>query len=180
MQVKIIKKVLLAALIGLCYSCSSAPPPEEEAAVGYKELTVAGLKNDIEQTGQVVGADFNVRETDEGIAVVLYYFAADSALLTSESTKKLNDIIVVLAQYPPHNILVRGHTALAGSAAGRKAIAEERAKVVCDVLEANAIAANLQIESKGVAATIPLASDKTREGRRTNRRVEIVLLNESL
>jgi outer membrane protein OmpA-like peptidoglycan-associated protein len=123
-------------------------------------------------------ADTEVRVTDEGVTVSLQniQFLPDSAVLQTTEKKKLEVIAGVLSRYPEHDILVTGHTALAGTEAGRQQLSEERARAVGGYLLQLGVRSAEQIVTRGVGAREPIAENTTEEGRRKNRRVEITIL----
>jgi outer membrane protein OmpA-like peptidoglycan-associated protein len=122
--------------------------------------------------------DATVRITDEGIAISLedVQFQADSANLLPGEKVKLDKIGEILRKYPDRDILVGGHTALAGTAAGRMQLSQERAGIVADYLIAEKVRGPDRIVVRGYGAEKPLGDNNTEAGRRRNRRVEITIL----
>jgi outer membrane protein OmpA-like peptidoglycan-associated protein len=122
--------------------------------------------------------DASVRIVDEGITINLenIQFQPDSAVLLESEKTKLDKIGEILLRYPERDILVGGHTALAGTAAGRQRLSLERAAVVSDYLILKKIRDSSQVVVRGYGADKPVADNKTAEGMRKNRRVEITLL----
>ena len=131
-----------------------------------------------EQLSESSVEDTEVTVSDEGVTVSIedIQFMPDSAVLTPEEKEKLRIIADILNDYPDRDILVTGHTAMAGTEAGRKALSEKRAKAVGNyILVLGAREAN-QVTIKGVGGTEPVADNSTEEGMRRNRRVEITIL----
>jgi outer membrane protein OmpA-like peptidoglycan-associated protein len=122
--------------------------------------------------------DVSVRVVDEGITISLdnIQFQADTAVMLPGEKEKLDKIVEILRRYQDRDILVGGHTALAGSAAGRMKLSAERASVVADYIIAQKARAPDRVVVRGYGADRPLADNRTEEGRRRNRRVEITLL----
>jgi len=122
--------------------------------------------------------DANVRVTDEGIVISLenIQFAADSAVLRSSEFSKLDIIAEILMKYPDRDILVGGHTALAGTAAARLQLSQERAAAVADYLIRKKVRTADRVVIRGYGADKPIADNRTPEGMARNRRVEIVIL----
>ncbi|MDR0588932.1 MAG: OmpA family protein [Spirochaetaceae bacterium] len=123
-------------------------------------------------------ADTSVRIVDEGIAISLenIQFQPDSAELLPAEKVKLDQIIGVLQQYGERDILVGGHTALAGRAEDRMVLSQERAAAVADYLIEKKVRASDHIVVRGYGAEQPLGDNTTEAGRRKNRRVEITIL----
>ena len=122
--------------------------------------------------------DVSVRVVDEGITISLddIRFYADTANMLPGEQEKLDKIAEILLRYRDRDILVGGHTALAGTAAGRQQLSEERAAVVADYLIAKEARTPDRVVVRGYGADKPVADNRTEEGRRKNRRVEITIL----
>lgn len=123
-------------------------------------------------------ADTTVRVVDEGVTISLedISFQPDSAVLMSRETAKLDRIAEILAKYPDRDILVGGHTALAGTAEGRQKLSVERAAAVADYLIRKGARPEDRVVVRGYGAERPVADNRTEEGMRKNRRVEITIL----
>ena len=81
-----------------------------------------------------------------------------------------------MKQYPDNDLLISGHTALAGSAKARQELSEKRAQAVASYLVELGVKDAYHIFSKGFGAEKPIAENTTEEGRARNRRVEITIL----
>ena len=122
--------------------------------------------------------DAAVRVVEEGITISLenIQFVADTANMLPGEREKLAKLSEILLRYPDRDILVGGHSALAGSEAGRMPLSIERATVVADYLIANNIRPQSHIVVRGYGSDRPIADNNTEAGRQKNRRVEITLL----
>lgn len=140
-----------------------------------KKAVVDDIKKIIDQEGI---ADADVSESEEGVKITLsnIQFAPDSFILMQSEQAKLDQIAAILGNYPERDILVTGHTALAGTEAGRLKLSSERARAVADYLLKKGSRAPEQIIMKGMGAEQPVADNSTAEGMRKNRRVEIIIL----
>ncbi len=116
----------------------------------------------------------------EGITISLenIQFEAESAVLQPGAIEKLQHIVSILSTLPNNDILVTGHTALAGTERGRKELSEERADSVADFLIQAGVRTAQQIQTKGMGADDPIAPNTTNANKARNRRVEITILNE--
>jgi outer membrane protein OmpA-like peptidoglycan-associated protein len=132
----------------------------------------------IEEIGRLDIADVNVRAVNEGVSISLedIGFFADSAVMLPGETAKLDLIAGILARYPDRDIVVSGHTALAGTSEGRMSLSIERARTVADYLLTKNVRSADRIVIRGFGAELPVADNNTEEGRRRNRRVEITIL----
>jgi outer membrane protein OmpA-like peptidoglycan-associated protein len=139
---------------------------EEMAADIQKEIDEAGIEDTV------------VEPDEKGITITLenINFPPDSAFLRQAEREKLDKIAAILKKYPERDLLIVGHTALAGTAAGRKKLSEERAKVVGEYLLSRGVRQEDQILYMGMGATQPVADNSTEAGMQKNRRVEIKLL----
>jgi outer membrane protein OmpA-like peptidoglycan-associated protein len=146
-----------------------------EAQVMDREAMVADIGRTIEDLGLV---DTTVRPSAEGVVISLedIQFTPDSADLLPDERQKIDALGELLRRYPDRDILVAGHTALAGSEAGRLSLSQERAGVVADYLIRQGIRSPDRVIVRGYGADRPIADNDTPEGMRRNRRVEIILL----
>jgi outer membrane protein OmpA-like peptidoglycan-associated protein len=146
-----------------------------ESAVMDKEKLAGEILGDLNRMGI---QDASVRIVNEGIAISLenIQFEADSAVLLSGERKKLDQIGELLKRYGDRDILVGGHTALTGTAAGRAELSRERAAAVAEYLISQQVRSADRIVVRGYGADQPLGNNNTEEGRRQNRRVEIIVL----
>jgi outer membrane protein OmpA-like peptidoglycan-associated protein len=140
-----------------------------------KEKMVREIAEDIDRLGI---RDATVRVVDEGIAISLenIQFQADSALLLDSERGKLDKIGEILRKYPDRDILVGGHTALAGTAEGRNQLSQDRAAVVAEFLIGKSVRGAERVVVRGYGADRPLGNNDTEVGRQRNRRVEITIL----
>jgi outer membrane protein OmpA-like peptidoglycan-associated protein len=122
--------------------------------------------------------DVSVRVVDEGITISLddIQFQADTAIMLPGEEKKLDKIVEILSRYQDRDILVGGHTALAGTSEERMKLSSERAGIVADYIFGREARTPDRVVVRGCGADRPLASNLTEEGRRRNRRVEITIL----
>jgi OOP family OmpA-OmpF porin len=77
-----------------------------------------------------------------------------------------------MKQYPDLNVVIEGHTDSVGTAAYNKKLSQQRAESVKKyMVEKGGIDAN-RLKAQGFGMDKPIASNKTKEGRQQNRRVE--------
>ena len=140
-----------------------------------KEAVAEGIRQSIDEMGV---ADTDVDVSEDGVRITLsnIQFAPDSFVLMPLERSKLDQIADILADYPERDILVEGHTALAGSAEGRKKLSEMRAGAVAEYLLRKGVRGPEQIIMRGAGADNPVAPNDTEENMRKNRRVEITIL----
>ena len=119
----------------------------------------------------------SVKAVPEGISISLedIQFQADSASLAPAELDKIASIAELLKAHPDRDIIVAGHTALAGTNEGRLALSIARARAVADRLVALGARSPLHIQVEGYGAERPISDDSTPEGMARNRRVEIII-----
>jgi outer membrane protein OmpA-like peptidoglycan-associated protein len=140
-----------------------------------REKIAGDIAGDIGRLG-IDGAA--VRVVDGGITISLedIRFQADQAALLPREREKLDKIAEILGRYGDRDILVSGHTALAGTEEGRRKLSLERASAVAEYLIAGGVRSPGRVVVRGFGAERPLADNRTEEGMRRNRRVEITIL----
>ncbi|MBP93224.1 MAG: cell envelope biogenesis protein OmpA [Flavobacteriaceae bacterium] len=102
-------------------------------------------------------------------------FDTGKSSIKTQSEKVLQDIIAILKEYPNAKFTVEGHTDSVGSESLNMKLSDARALSVKDYLTSNGID-QFRLSSKGFGESKPIDSNKTREGRANNRRVEINLV----
>lgn len=118
-----------------------------------------------------------VTRTAEGIKLNLPYihFYPDEARILPSEKPRLDRLAEVLSQLPTADFLVKGHTADVGSRESQYVLSVERAKTIIGEMVKRGLATDRFI-FQGVGGDEPVASNDTEEGRRKNRRVEVVIL----
>ena len=102
-------------------------------------------------------------------------FDTDSAVLRGDLQDDLRAVAGNLQQYPNSTVQVIGHTDNTGTAAYNQDLSERRARSVASVLTQSGVSFN-RVQTIGRGEAQPVASNQTAEGRRLNRRVEIVII----
>lgn len=118
--------------------------------------------------------------TDEGVTLSLenIQFEADSARLLPGEREKIRKLAAFLERYPDRELLITGHTALAGTAEARKKLSEERAAAVARYLVEMGVRSEYSVYTRGFGAEHPIAPNDTEANMARNRRVEITILDE--
>ena len=134
------------------------------------------VQNTIEQLGL---ENTQVRADEEGLTISMenIQFKPDSAVLMESEKAKLRQIADILRQFPDNDLLISGHTALAGSISARKQLSQERAQSVADYLMELGVKDAYHIFTQGFGSDRPVASNSTEEGKARNRRVEITIMD---
>ena len=101
-------------------------------------------------------------------------FAVDSASLNPTSRAALNDLAAVLLEFPKTAVIVQGHTDSTGGEQHNQALSERRAWSVADYFSGRGIDPGRMV-SVGYGESQPIATNGTPQGRRLNRRVNVLL-----
>jgi outer membrane protein OmpA-like peptidoglycan-associated protein/uncharacterized coiled-coil protein SlyX len=102
-------------------------------------------------------------------------FASESATLAPGADRTLAKVAELLAAYPGRPVLIRGHTDGLGDAGYNQALSADRAEAVREFLAGRFRIDAERIDVEGLGESRPIASNDTAQGRRANRRVEIVI-----
>ena len=122
--------------------------------------------------------DTTVKTEERGVTLTLknIQFKPYSAQLFESEKNKLKKISEFLKKFPSRDFMITGHTARVGPERTSQILSEKRAKSVSDYLIQLKTLKNPQVITVGHGSRKPLADNKTEEGKKKNRRVEITIL----
>ena len=103
-------------------------------------------------------------------------FETGKATLQPESYAVLDELVAYLLRKDDEKIELGGHTDNVGNAKSNLVLSEARANTVRAYLLTKGIDP-LRVTAKGYGMTVPIASNKTAEGRAQNRRTEVKILD---
>ena len=120
-----------------------------------------------------------VKPDEKGLTIAIenIQFEPDSAILLESEKIKIQQIAKILENWPDNDILVTGHTALAGTEKMRKILSEERASTVAEYLIGLNVRDRFYVFTQGFGAERLVATNRTEEGKARNRRVEITIMD---
>ncbi len=124
-----------------------------------------------------MGNDVKIVNTGDRLIVTMpqdILFNIDSAAVRPDLRSDLRALATSLRDYPNTTVDVLGHTDNTGTAAYNQNLSSRRANAVASVL-INAGVRSSRIRSFGRGEAEPISSNLTSEGRRQNRRVEIII-----
>ena len=98
-------------------------------------------------------------------------FDFDKSTIKKGYYKDIDDLVKVMKDYPDLNVVIEGHTDSVGTAAYNKKLSQRRAEAIKKYMVESGIDAN-RLKAQGFGMDKPIASNKTKEGRQQNRRVE--------
>ncbi len=124
--------------------------------------------------------DLMIRIFREGSTIVLQgvEFEFNSAKLKPESCPVLDDAARILTMHPEIDVEVRGHTDDIGSDAYNLKLSQKRAESVRQYLIDVHMIEPVRLIPVGYGERRPIADNTTEEGRKKNRRVEFLILEE--
>jgi outer membrane protein OmpA-like peptidoglycan-associated protein len=166
------------ALIGDQLQGQEMKQAEQQKAIDQQRAEIAKNQALIQE---LKNRNIDARETSRGVMVNLpsVNFQFDSAELTADGQNRVDQIAsIVRRETPNRRIAVEGHASRESAAqeAYNQRLSERRAETVADALAREGVRGN-QISSRGLGTRSPIASNETEEGRRQNRRVEVIIEN---
>lgn len=102
-------------------------------------------------------------------------FASGTASLTSEHQQILSVLEQAIAEFPESRVVVEGHTDAFGSDADNLGLSQARADAVVQHLLGNLPISPANLNAMGYGETRPVANNETPEGRKRNRRIDVVI-----
>jgi len=124
--------------------------------------------------------ELDAKQTPRGMVITLgdVLFAVNKAQLSAGGVRNVQKLADFLNQYPQRKVLIEGHTDSTGSRSINQPLSERRADAVRSALADMGISGD-RIETRGYAEAYPVASNNNAAGRQMNRRVEIILSDDS-
>jgi outer membrane protein OmpA-like peptidoglycan-associated protein len=118
-------------------------------------------------------------DSDRGLVVNIgdVLFDTGKYNLQQEATLKLARFAGIILNYPELSIQSEGHTDTTGSAELNQRLSEQRAAAVRDFLISQGLTAQ-KLTSVGRGFAVPVADNDSADGRRKNRRVELIISGE--
>jgi len=125
-------------------------------------------------------ADLAAKKTERGMVITLgdVLFGTDLARLSSDGVRTVQKLADVLQQNPQRRVLVEGFTDSTGTTAHNQELSERRATTVRAALQDMGVTRE-RVAIRGYGEAYPVASNDTNQNRQMNRRVEIVLSDDS-
>lgn len=125
-------------------------------------------------------ADLAAKKTERGMVITLgdVLFGTDLARLNSDGMRTAQKLANVLQNNPQRTVLVEGFTDSTGTAAHNQELSERRATAVRSALQELGVARE-RVAIRGYGEAYPVAANDTAQNRQLNRRVEIILSDDS-
>ena len=160
--------------------CPNEAGPAENNGCPWPDKDGDGVPDKDDLCPELVGtvANNGCPEVTESVRKALLDYAKTILFDTGKATIKpaseevLTNIADILDDYPNVQFRIEGHTDSTGSEKTNQRLSQERAQSVMNYLIEKGIPSE-RMTAVGYGEERPIADNNTREGRRTNRRVEI-------
>ncbi|QSP94176.1 OmpA family protein [Marinobacter salinisoli] len=125
-------------------------------------------------------AAMQAERTERGMVLTLgdVLFDVGKADLKPSAQRTIDQLAQFMKQYEERRVRVEGYTDSTGDEGFNQRLSEQRAMSVYDALLSEGISSS-RVEVEGYGEAYPVASNDTSAGRQENRRVEIVISDES-
>ncbi len=124
--------------------------------------------------------NLQLRQTESGVVVTLgdVLFESGEVVLAENAHASLEEVVDLLQSEPNKLIRIEGHTDSVGAADTNLQLSEQRAIAVRQALVELGVDQN-RFTAIGLGEDFPIASNESEEGRSGNRRVDVILLDDS-
>jgi outer membrane protein OmpA-like peptidoglycan-associated protein len=143
-------------------------------------LSLADLPSDRRQHVQGLLANLHSQMDERGLITTVpgeVLFAAGSDQVQAGAHDTLGKVADLIRMYGDRRVLIIGHTDADGDATDNQQLSERRAETVKQYFVDNFAFSPARLSTQGMGEARPIASNATSEGRRANRRVEVLILN---
>lgn len=124
--------------------------------------------------------DMKAQKTERGMVITVgdVLFDSNQSQLKPGGLRNMDKVVGFLKQYPQRKVLIEGFTDSTGSDSLNQQLSANRADAVRSALVDSGVASD-RIRAQGLGEAYPVASNDSAGGRQMNRRVEIVLSDDS-
>jgi outer membrane protein OmpA-like peptidoglycan-associated protein len=154
---------------------AQGPSDEQENSALLADLS-------LEQRLHVQGllADLNGTMDEQGLKMVVpggVLFALDGEEIPDSAHDTLARVAELIDMYDGRKVRIVGHTDALGDSASNKTLSARRAGLVKQFFVDRFDVEEARLATEGMGEARPIASNATLEGRRANRRVEVLILD---
>ncbi|MDD2385313.1 MAG: OmpA family protein [Bacteroidales bacterium] len=129
---------------------------------------------DMKET-EITDVAFNEAKIGDKFNLNRIFFEFNSSELLTASFTELDRLFEIITAKPSLRIEIRGHTDNVGSNSYNKTLSVKRAAAVYDYLIAKGLDKS-GLKYRGFGNQVPVADNESEQGRRLNRRVEIIIV----
>jgi outer membrane protein OmpA-like peptidoglycan-associated protein len=124
--------------------------------------------------------DANVYRQGHNVLLELHAFNFQSGRseIQSENYPLLEKIVTAINSFPDPSVVVSGHTDSVGGTRINLTLSQQRAETVASFLEKVGGIDRTRLTAIGYGESRPVASNETTVGRASNRRIEVLIINE--
>jgi outer membrane protein OmpA-like peptidoglycan-associated protein len=156
---------------------NSAAQAQQQTLVAQDAAASAQLRN-AQLEAQL--AELAAKKTDRGMVITMgdVLFGTDLSRLNNEGMASAQRLATILLNNPQRNVMVEGFTDSTGAADYNQALSERRASAVQTALQQLGVAPG-RVAMRGYGESFPVAGNDTAQNRQLNRRVEIILSDDT-
>ncbi|MCU7921082.1 MAG: OmpA family protein [Candidatus Thiodiazotropha sp. (ex Dulcina madagascariensis)] len=107
-----------------------------------------------------------------------FNFPSGGSDIQAENFALLDKIVTAVKSFPNPNVVVSGHTDSVGGAEVNQTLSQQRAETVASFLEKVGGVDKTRLTAIGYGESRPVANNETELGRKSNRRIEVLIINE--
>lgn len=128
-------------------------------------------------SGDMANVDFKLLSVKPGQVLRLHkiYFSRGDYHIQDSSFQELNELLLLLNQYPDMDIRLEGHTDRLGGRESNLILSRNRVEEIKKFLTGRGIN-DKRIQTKAYGGSRPISTENTEESRQLNRRVEVRIL----
>ncbi|MFK8056241.1 MAG: OmpA family protein [Saprospiraceae bacterium] len=145
---------------------------EKDGFIGHVERL--NIRSQTHKNSYEVDILLDPQEKGGTITLDPIFFQQSLSEIKKQSLPQLERLRDVLNKYPNIYVRIEGHTDGNGKPAALDKLSRERAQAILAYLLRNGIDP-VRVQARGLGAKKPIASDETKQGRETNRRVEVII-----
>jgi len=154
-----------------------ADAAKQSAILAQSQAREAELRN-AQLEAQV--KELNAKPTPRGYVITFgdVLFGTNQSTLKSGAARNIEKLVTFLNLYPQRRVLIEGFTDSIGSESSNQKLSERRSNAVRTAL-IDAGISRQRIDTRGYGEEYPVAGNDSESGRQLNRRVEIVLSDDT-
>ncbi|MCG7973276.1 MAG: OmpA family protein, partial [Candidatus Thiodiazotropha taylori] len=107
-----------------------------------------------------------------------FNFPSGGTDIQAENFELLDKIVTAIKSFPSPDVVVSGHTDSVGGDETNRTLSQQRAETVASFLEKVGGVERTRLTAIGYGEARPVANNETEIGRKSNRRIEVLIINE--
>ncbi|MCG8124189.1 MAG: OmpA family protein, partial [Candidatus Thiodiazotropha taylori] len=107
-----------------------------------------------------------------------FNFPSGGTDIQAENFELLDKIVTAIQSFPSPDVVVSGHTDSVGGDETNRKLSQQRAETVASFLEKVGGVERTRLTAIGYGEARPVANNETEIGRKSNRRIEVLIINE--